>query len=109
MAPGQVCNVAQPSRGTQQESSMDNKRESPRTPFKVRIRIDHPEHGRMLVHTRDISDTGVFVILDDAQKLLHIGEVVSGQVQDLPIEAPVVEMEVVRFESSGMGLRFRRD
>ena len=88
---------------------MENKRESPRTPIKVRIRIDHPQHGQMLVHTRDISDTGVFVILDDAQNLLQIGEVVSGQVQDLPIEAPVVQMEVVRFEARGMGLRFQRD
>lgn len=88
---------------------MENKRESPRTPFKVRIRIEHPRHGQMLVHTRDISDTGVFVILDDARQLLQIGEVVSGQVQDLPIEAPVVLMEVVRFEAAGMGLRFQRD
>lgn len=88
---------------------MENKRTSPRTPFKVRILIEHPQHGRLLVHTRDISDSGVFVILDDAQTLLQIGEVVSGQVQDMPMEAPVVQMEVVRFETDGMGLRFQRD
>ena len=80
---------------------MDNKREHKRTPLKVQLRIDHPAHGQMLVTTRDISESGVFVVIDDAQKLLQIGELVSGQVQGLPIEAPVVLMRVVRFEASG--------
>ncbi|MBB1518594.1 PilZ domain-containing protein [Aquipseudomonas guryensis] len=88
---------------------MDNKREHNRTPLKVQLRIDHPVHGQMLVTTRDISDSGVFVVIDDAQRLLQIGERVSGQVQGLPIEAPVVQMEVVRFEPSGVALIFQRD
>ncbi len=88
---------------------MDNKREHNRTPLKVQLRIDHPLHGQMLVMTRDISDSGVFVVIDDAQRLLQIGERVSGQVQGLPIEAPVVQMEVVRFEPSGVALIFQRD
>ncbi|UUY09449.1 PilZ domain-containing protein [Pseudomonas sp. J452] len=88
---------------------MDNKREHNRTPLKVQLRIDHPVHGQMLVTTRDISDSGVFVVIDDAQRLLQIGEQVSGQVQGLPIEAPVVQMEVVRFEPSGVALIFQRD
>ena len=76
---------------------MDNKREHKRTPLKVQLRIDHPtRNGQMLVTTRDISESGVFVVIDDAQKLLQIGELVSGQVQGLPIEAPVVLMRVVR-------------
>ena len=88
---------------------MDNKREHNRTPLKVQLRIDHPLHGQMMVTTRDISDSGVFVVIDDAQRLLQIGERVSGQVQGLPIEAPVVQMEVVRFEPSGVALIFQRD
>lgn len=88
---------------------MDNKREHTRSPLKVQLRIDHPLHGQMLVTTRDISDSGVFVVVDDAQRLLQIGEVVSGQVQGLPIEAPIVQMKVVRFEPSGVGLIFQRD
>lgn len=88
---------------------MDNKREHNRTPLKVQLRIDHPVHGQMMVTTRDISDSGVFVVIDDAQRLLQIGEQVSGQVQGLPIEAPVVQMEVVRFEPSGVALIFQRD
>ncbi|MDG9929104.1 MULTISPECIES: PilZ domain-containing protein [unclassified Pseudomonas] len=88
---------------------MDNKREHNRTPLKVQLRIDHPVHGRMMVTTRDISESGVFVVIDDAQSLLQIGEIVSGQVQGLPVEAPVVQMQVVRFEPSGVGLIFKRD
>lgn len=88
---------------------MDNKRQAPRTPLQVRIRIDHPRLGQMLVSTRDISDSGVFVVIDEAQDQLQLGEIVTGQVQGMPIEAPIVEMEVVRFEASGMGLRFKRE
>ena len=57
-----------------------------------------------LLTTRDISESGVFVVIDDAQKLLQIGELVSGQVQGLPIEAPVVLMRVVRYEASVVAL-----
>ncbi len=88
---------------------MDNKRISPRTPFKVRIRIEHPEHGELLLQSRGISDSGAYVLLENPESLLKIGDIVSGQVQGLPIEAPVVQMEVVRFDSQGIGLRFKRD
>ena len=85
---------------------MSNNREFPRTPLKVRLRTEHPRHGTLLVNTRDISDTGVYVIIDDARSLLEEGEQVTGQVQDLPIEAPILDMEVVRVELHGVGLRF---
>ena len=88
---------------------MDNKRDHKRSPLKVQLRIDHPLHGQLMVTTRDISESGVFVVIDDAQRLLQIGEVVSGQVQGLPMEAPIVRMEVVRFEPSGVALIFQRE
>jgi hypothetical protein len=88
---------------------MTNQRDTSRAPLKVRIRIDHPLHGELQVMTRDISYSGVFVIIDDAQSLLKIGEVVTGQVQGLPMEAPILQMEVVRFEPGGVGLRFARE
>lgn len=88
---------------------MENKRAAPRTSMKMRILIKHPHHGDLLLHTRDISDSGVFVVFDQAQGMLRVGDVISGQVQDLPIEAPVVDMQVVRLEISGMGLRFQRE
>jgi hypothetical protein len=88
---------------------MINQRDTSRAPLKVRIRINHLEHGELMVMTRDISDSGVFVIIDDAQRLLKIGEVVTGQVQGMPLEAPTLEMSVVRFEPGGVGLRFNRE
>ena len=88
---------------------MTNQRSNTRAPLKVRIRIDHPIHGELMVVTRDISDSGVFVIIDDAQSLLKIGELVTGQVQGLPMEAPILQMAVIRFEPGGVGLRFTRE
>lgn len=88
---------------------MTNQRDNNRAPLKVRIRIDHPVHGELQVMTRDISDSGVFVIIDDAQSLLNIGELVTGQVQGLPMEAPILQMTVIRFEPGGVGLRFTRE
>lgn len=85
---------------------MDNKRDHLRTPLKVQLRIDHPVHGQLMVMTRDISETGVFVVVDDAQNLLQVDEEVSGQVQGLPIEAPILKMKVVRVEPLGVGLSF---
>ena len=85
---------------------MSNSRKNTRTPLKVRLRIDHPVHGEMLVTTRDISECGVYVLMDQAQSLLVMGEQVKGQVQGLPMEAPILTLEVVRIELLGVGLRF---
>lgn len=37
------------------------------------------------------------------------GSVVTGQVQDLPIPAPVLRLEVMRVDAEGAGLRFLQD
>ena len=71
---------------------MSNSRKNVRTPLKVRLRIDHPVHGELLVTTRDISECGVYVLIDQAQ--------------GLPMEAPILTLEVVRVEALGVGLRF---
>lgn len=88
---------------------MSNNRGNVRTPLKVRLRINHPVHGEMLVTTRDISECGVYVLMDQAQSMLTMGEQMQGQVQGLPMEAPILTLEVVRVEPSGVGLRFVRD
>jgi len=84
---------------------MSDKREHLRTPITCSIKIVHPELGEMLVKTRDLSDGGVFVLLDPEQAP-PIGSHVTGQVQGLAENAPIVAMEVVRAESEGIGLRF---
>ena len=85
---------------------MSNSRKNVRTPLKVRLRIEHPLHGELMVTTRDISECGVYVLMDQAQNMLAMGEQVQGQVQGLPMEAPILTLEVVRVEPLGVGLRF---
>ncbi|ACE85610.1 PilZ domain-containing protein [Cellvibrio japonicus] len=82
-----------------------DKRKYVRTPFVCRIKIRHDSIGELLVKTRDISDGGVFVVLEPEQ-IPPVGTHVTGQVQGLMDDAPVLEMEVVRVEPSGVGLRF---
>lgn len=85
--------------------SDNDKRQSPRTPMACRIKIQHESIGEIVVQTRDISDGGVFVVMDGEQ-MPPEGAIVSGQVQGMMHEAPVVTMEVVRVEPEGLGLKF---
>ena len=80
-------------------------RRSIRTPLSCRIKITHESIGELLVKTRDISDGGVFVIIEP-ENIPPVGTVVTGQVQGLMDDAPVLDMEVVRIETQGIGLRF---
>lgn len=85
-----------------------NQRQYPRTPMKCRIKICHPSFGELVAQTRDLSDGGVYV-RHDGLAALELGERLTGQVQDMPFEAPVLEMEVMRVDAEGVGLRFVRD
>lgn len=87
---------------------MSDKREYTRTPLACRINIQHESIGELMVKTRDISDGGVFVVLEPEQ-MPPIGSIVTGQVQGMPVEAPIVNMEVVRTEPNGIGLKFLQD
>lgn len=82
-----------------------NKRQYLRTAMCVQFKLFHPVLGERTVATRDLSDGGVFLILDDAG-VLPVGARVTGQVQGLMEDAPKVEMEVVRVDAAGLGLRF---
>lgn len=82
-----------------------NKRQHLRTKVTVQFKLFHPALGERTVTTRDVSDGGVFLILHDPG-VLPVGAIVIGQVQGLSDEAPCVEMEVVRYEAAGLGLRF---
>lgn len=83
-----------------------NKRARVRTPLVTRIRISGAGITTTIAKTRDISDSGVFVLID-AENLPAVGSVVQGQVLDLPMgEGPLVTMEVVRVEAGGIGLQF---
>ena len=85
---------------------MANQRQYPRTMMKCRIKISHPELGDVYGQTRDLSDGGVFVENADLASLPP-GSVVQGQVQDMPIEAPVLKMMIQRvIAGEGAGLAF---
>ncbi|MNQ68200.1 PilZ domain protein [compost metagenome] len=84
---------------------MPSQRQHPRTAMKCRIKICHPSFGEVVAQTRDLSDGGVYVKHPDLLALPQ-GTLVTGQVQDLPIEAPVLQMEVMRVDAEGIGLRF---
>ncbi|HEB95656.1 MAG TPA: PilZ domain-containing protein [Sedimenticola thiotaurini] len=81
------------------------KRRHERTPLCARIRITHESFGSRIVKIRDISLGGVFLLVEDLQ-MPPEGTVIEGQVQDDYMERPVVKMEVVRLEPSGVGLKF---
>ena len=55
--------------------------------------------------TKDISDTGVFVELKDADKTFTEGELLTVQVKDLPAESTAVRGVAVRVSSNGLGVR----
>ncbi len=81
------------------------KRKHIRTPFVCHIKIQHQAVGELVVKTRDISDGGVFVVLEP-ELVPPIGSHLMGQVQGIADDAPVLKMEVVRVETTGVGLRF---
>lgn len=85
---------------------MANQRQYPRTMMRCRIRITHPDLGDVYGQTRDLSDGGVFVENADLATLTP-GSEVQGQVQDMPIEAPVLRMVIQRvIPGEGAGLAF---
>lgn len=82
-----------------------DKRQHIRTSLQCKIKITHDSLGEKIVKTRDISDGGVFVVLEP-NDIPPVGSIVTGQVQGLMDHAPILEMEVVRVEPTGVGLRF---
>ncbi len=88
--------------------SSKDKRRHVRTSFACRIKIAHDSVGELLVKTRDISDGGVFVVLEPEQ-IPPVGTRLTGQVQGLMDDAPILQMDVVRVEPQGVGLRFIQD
>lgn len=85
---------------------MSNQRQHPRTPMRAQIKIWHSSFGELLAHTKDLSDGGVFVEHPD-MATLAAGDEVTGQVQGMPFEAPVLRMVVQRvIAGEGAGMRF---
>lgn len=84
----------------------NDRREHGRTAMSAKVKVRHGVFGEFLFSTRDISDGGIFIVVDGEFFDPDIGDKVEVQVQGLPVPAPVLEMEVVRKSNDGFGLQF---
>ena len=87
---------------------MDNQRKHKRVPLDVEVKISHPDIGEIIVKTKNLSDGGLFILVDPIT-MPPIGEIVQGQVQGEFGDFPVVTMKIVRTEDEGLGLQFVED
>ena len=89
---------------------MSNQRRYLRTALRCQFKIWNNDIAPTTVYTRDISDGGVFLVMDpQEQNIPPVGTILKGQVQGLMDDAPVVTLEVVRMVEEGIGLRFMLD
>ena len=75
-----------------------------RTRFDSRVLVQHPTAGSAVFRTGDVSDGGVY--LQKGEFSLAIGDLVIVQIQDVPVEAPRMRMQVMREDAGGYGLQF---
>ncbi len=83
----------------------EDRREHIRTALNAKVSVKHPDIGSRVFSTHDISDGGIFIVVEDDFSP-QLGDRVQVQVQGLPIPAPVLEMMVVRKTVDGFGLQF---
>lgn len=86
--------------------SDNDRRVHSRTAMSAKVKVVHEQFGEFVFSTRDISDGGVFIVLNDEPFTPELGDNVTVQVQGLPIPAPVLDMVVVRKTIDGFGLQF---
>jgi len=72
----------------------------------ARVKITHESLGEFVFSTKDISDGGVFIVVDAEPFEPVIGDEVQVQVQGLPVPAPILNMVIVRKTIDGFGLQF---
>ncbi len=86
---------------------MEERRHFQRTPSSMRVLLSHPEIGTLMGTTRDISDGGALVMIEN-HSLPPIGTVLNvvfkktvGQINELP-----VKMKVMHSQRNLIGLMF---
>ena len=89
--------------------TVNNRRTYIRTAMSAKIKLSHESLGEFVFSTRDISDGGVFVVVEADPFEPEIGDRVQVQVQGLPVPAPVLNMVIVRKTVDGFGLQFADD
>lgn len=86
--------------------AVDDRRGHCRTTMSAKVKVNHEQLGEFVFSTRDISDGGVFIVVDAEPFAPSIGDKLKVQVQGLPVPAPVLDMIVVRKTNDGFGLQF---
>lgn len=77
-----------------------------RIPISVSVLMIVSAEETRMVKTRDISDAGVFLLMEDPRP--DLGEIIRAQVIGLGEgDAPVVELEVCGVEAEGIECRYR--
>ncbi len=80
-----------------------------RTAMSAKVKVVHETLGEFVFSTRDISDGGVFIVVEAEPFEPAIGDNLTVQVQGLPVPAPVLHMVVVRKTIDGFGLQFAEE
>jgi len=87
----------------------EEQRKYPRRKVHLEVELGFPTGEKQLVRTRDVSEGGVFVVVDKLYRPV-IGEVVTVKLNDNEKDAgevfPSQEAVVVRQEEGGVGLAF---
>lgn len=80
-----------------------DQRRSNRVNILCRMKIFHSSFGEKHVNVRDVSDEGVYLLLD-VTTLPGMGSILQGQVQGLLEHAPMLNLKIVRYDEDGVGL-----
>ncbi|MFQ5488892.1 MAG: PilZ domain-containing protein [Gammaproteobacteria bacterium] len=83
---------------------MTERRRHVRTAIGLQVTIDDSRQGPRHYRTRDISDGGMFVLVQGAP-LPPMDSVVDVQIQGIVNGAPLLRMRVVRGDGEGFGLQ----
>jgi c-di-GMP-binding flagellar brake protein YcgR len=82
-----------------------DKRNYPRTSIKMEIQLTLESGEEILGETWDISDGGIAFSMEPFNpQQWHSDMVVSGQLQNLPMVAPIIKLTVVWVGSDSLGL-----
>lgn len=83
---------------------MNNGRKHIRHAIRVKVKISHADFGEKIVQTENVSESGLFILVDPTE-MPAVGERVQGQIQNDADDMPIVTMEIVRVAQNGLGLR----
>lgn len=86
---------------------MEDRRRFERTPTSIRVELTHPSIGTIVGFTRDISDGGAQVVIEN-QPIPPVGTVVNVVFKKVvgPVNAEPVRMKIMHTHRNVAGLMF---